>query len=470
MEDTLTIAAIFDAQSTYSKTFRLSDANARIARLKSLKRWIVENKERIRAALQADFKKPEVETDLTEIKPMLTEIDHVCKELPNWMRTKKLFSPLFLWGSRSEIVTEPAGVVLILSPWNFPFNLTVGPIISAIAAGNCLTVKPSEFSPATSELIASMCRELYKPEEVFVVTGESSVAVELVKYPYNHIFFTGSPGVGKLVMKAAAENLSSVTLELGGQNPVILGEKANIADAASKLVLGKSLNAGQSCLAPNYLFVPQKKHDVFIEQFKKQFRKMYGSPETLSKNPDFARIINQKHFERLKSLMDDAVAGGAGIALGGIVEASQNFISPTLFTHLNPDARILREEIFGPLLPVIPYSDKDEVLEFLASKPAPLAFYVFSGSKKEADFFIHRVPSGTAAVNETTLQFIHPELPFGGKNFSGIGKGHGHSGFLAFSNQKSILRQRIGFTTFKLVYPPYTAWVKGIVHVILKWF
>lgn len=437
--------------------------------LKKLKKWVLDNRQQIRDAVYNDFKKHEAEVDVTEIRPVVSEVNHALKKLDNWAAPQKVNPDLSLLGTRSKVIIEPMGVVLVLAPWNFPFNLTLGPFISAIAAGNCVIVKPSEHTPHTSQLIKDMAEALFDPAMVRVFTGDYHVASTLLKLPFHHIFFTGSPRVGKIVMREAAENLAGVTLELGGQNPAIVDRTADLKDTARKLIYGKFMNAGQSCVSINYLLVHQDVQHALIRHLKDAFEALYGSPEHIVHNADFPRIVNHHHFQRICSLLDDAVENGAELVMGGERNEADRFIAPAMLTNVSQSAALMQDEIFGPLLPIVPYQELDEALRYINTKPRPLALYIFSTSNKNIDYSIQKTTAGSTAINDTTLQFVHPELPFGGINHSGIGKAHGYYGFMAFSNQRSVLRQRRGFTSFKLVYPPYTKKVQKIIDFIIKY-
>jgi aldehyde dehydrogenase (NAD+) len=356
-----------------------------------------------------------------------------------------------------------------MAPWNFPFNLSIGPLVSALAAGNSVTLKPSELTPFTEKLIVQMLGELFDKNEVAVVTGDAMVGAALLEQPWNHIFFTGSPQVGKLVMEAASKNLSSVTLELGGRNPAIVDSTASVKDAAEKLIWGKCFNAGQSCVSPNYLFVHTSKYDDFLKELKIACEKIFGPDRSQLNNVQtIARIVNNKHYNRIKSLVAATVEEGAEVFLGGNFVDSDNYISPTVLTNVTPESVIFQEEIFGPILPILKYDNWLEVYEVINSGEIPLALYIFSRSNKNIKSVLQNTSAGTSCVNDTTIQFIHPELPFGGHNFSGIGKAHGKYGFLEFSNERSVLRQRIGFTTVKMIYPPYNKLKRKVIN-ILTW-
>jgi len=453
---------IFKKQKAKAKILKNEPYSIRIAKLIKLENWILNHRLAIQQAVFNDFKKPESEADLSEILPVVLEIRKAKKNLKYWVKPKNLASgPLFL-GTSASIVYEPKGICLIISPWNYPFNLTIGPLISAIAAGNTVFIKPSEFTPHTSALINQMIVELFSPDEITVFEGDSTVSSELLKLPFDHIFFTGSPKVGKIIMEAAAKNLASVTLELGGKSPVIVDKSANLKDVAEKIAWGKWLNAGQTCVAPDYVFVHETIKDDFISTLKLSADKIYG------KKGNYTAIVNQSHFKRLESLEKDAVAQGGKIEWGGDKSAETNYIMPLVISGSLTNTELLDQEIFGPILPVLTYNVIDEVIEYINVKPKPLALYVF-GNTKVIEHVLKNTSSGTFVANDCVLQFGHPELPFGGVNNSGIGKSHGHFGFVAFSNEKSVLRQRIGLTMAKTLYPPFNGMKKSILDFMIRY-
>ncbi|MEO1051486.1 MAG: aldehyde dehydrogenase family protein [Bacteroidota bacterium] len=465
------IGKVFEEQRVTSLSLRQERYQERIKRLNKIKNWIETNRKKIQKAVYQDFKKPSVEVDISEIHPVLSEIKHFKSHLKSWVKPKKVDAPLTMLGTSSRITYEPKGVCLIIAPWNYPFNLTIAPLVSALAAGNTAILKPSEMTPHTSALITAMIGELFNKNEVAVFEGGAHVSKALLSMPFDHIFFTGSPAIGKLVMKAAAENLTSVTLELGGKSPAIVDETANLKDTAEKLVWGKFLNNGQTCIAPDYLLIHEKVKDRFIELFKSYTEKLYNSNgEGYSQSDSYARIVNERHFDRMTNLIDDAIRNGAKVEMGGEAQRDDAFIPPTLLTEVPADAQVMEEEIFGPILPVVTFSNLDETINIVNDKPKPLALYVFSRRKKNIDHVLTNTSSGGACINESVIQFSHNNLPFGGVNNSGIGKAHGYHGFLAFSNEKSVLKQRIGFTGVKLMYPPYSRRVKGMVTFLLKYF
>lgn len=462
---------LFENQLHKSIHWRKSSFEERILRLKRLRDWIKNHQEEIRKALWQDFNKPAPEVDLNEIFPVTSEINHAIKNLKSWMAPKKVSTPLPMIGTSAWIQCEPKGRSLIISPWNFPFNLTIGPLVSAIAAGCTAIIKPSEFSPHTSALVHQLVNEIFEAEEVAVCLGEVEVAAELLKLPFDHIFFTGSPAVGKIVMKAAAQHLSSVTLELGGKSPVIIDSTADLKDAAQKIIWGKFVNCGQTCIAPDYILVQEEIKEEFILQAKTQLQIYYDPTfKGIEKSPDYARIINQKHLERLRTLLDDALEKGGRIAFGGKSDNSSKYFEPTLLTGVNHDMLILQEEIFGPILPILSYKNIQEAIVLINAQPKPLALYYFGSNSKNSNKILEETSSGNMVINDCVLHFLHNELPFGGVNNSGIGKAHGYHGFLAFSNEKGVLKQRVGYNNVSLLRPPYGVKAKKIIASLIKWF
>lgn len=469
--NSLTIDNTFNSQKSKSISLRSSTASERIRQLEKLQDWIKSHLEDIRKGIFADFKKPYPEIDASEIYVVTSEIKHAIKNLDSWMKPKKVSTPLPMLGSNSHIQYEPKGTTLIIAPWNYPFNLAIGPLVSALAAGCTAIIKPSELTPHTSALIRRMIEEIYEPDLVAVFEGEVEVAQYLLSKPFDHIFFTGSPAVGKIVMKAAAENLSSVTLELGGKSPAIIDSNVDLQDAAGKIVWGKYVNCGQTCIAPDYLLVQESIKNDLIEAIRGKIIEMYDvKNKGVDKSKDYARIVNARHFKRLKNLLENASLNGATINIGGYTIESDNYFEPTVLTNLNEEMTIMKEEIFGPILPIITYSTTDEAINYVNDKPKPLSLYIFSNSKDVADTILKQTSSGGTVVNDCVVHFLQNELPFGGVNNSGIGKAHGHFGFLAFSNEKAVLEQRVGFTPSKSLYPPYNFIGKKITQALLKWF
>ena len=382
------------------------------------------------------------------------------RHLRSWMKGRRVAPAPALLGSRSRIAYEPKGVVLIISPWNFPINLSLGPLVSAIAAGNCAIIKPSELTPHSATVMRSILGDLFDEDEVAMVEGDASVATELLRRRWDHIFFTGSPAVGKIVMRAAAEYLTSVTLELGGKSPVIVDRTANLDEAARKIAWGKFLNCGQICIAPDYVLLDESVAAPFTEKLKRAIDSMSG---------EGARgvLVNDRHAARVKSLLDSAVAQGAKVIAGGT--AVDRNIAPTVLGNVAADAPIMQEEIFGPLLPMLTYASREEAYRFIGSREKPLVLYLFSRDRRVVREVFAETRAGGTVVNDTLVHFFQTRLPFGGIGNSGVGKSHGFFGFEAFSNPRGVLEQPTRFSIVQLVYPPYTKFRQWLIDFTLKW-
>lgn len=462
---------IFSLQRSKAIEWRTEPVRERKKKLRKIHSWILENRQRICEAVHADFKKPFEEVQANDIFPVTSEINHILAHLDDWVKPKKVDTPLTLLGTWSEVRYEPRGVCLVIAPWNFPFNLAIGPLVTALSAGNTVILKPSEITPSTSALIREMIQELFKPEEVFVFEGGPEISTELLSLPFDHIFFTGSPAVGKIVMKAAAQHLSSITLELGGKSPVIVHEDADVFHAAQQIAFSKFLNNGQTCIAPDYILVHEKVEAEFLKFLKKETLRMFGDRKTVSpESPQYGRIVNHKNFLRLRSVLENATTDGWTPVLEGTYDHDSRFFHPTILSGKSFTGSIMEEEIFGPILPVIAFSDLDGVVSEINRRPKPLALYVFSNSKKICNHVAGQTSAGGVCFNGCLIQFIHPNLPFGGVNNSGIGKSHGHHGFIAFSNEKAVVRRKVGFASTSLFQPPYPKWFNSILSPLLKWF
>lgn len=442
-----------------------SSAGERKEKLKRLKAEILRRREDIKAALYSDFKKPYAESELTEIHTVLDEINVAVKKVKKWMKPKRVPTPIVLFGSRSEIQYEAKGVVLILAPWNYPFSLLINPLVAAVAAGNCIIAKPSEKTPATAKILDEIINTVFSANEVVVVNGDVSVAQNLLSLPFDHIFFTGSPQVGKKVMEAASKHLTSVTLELGGKSPVIVDRSADLKIAAQRIAWGKFLNAGQTCVAPDYVYIHSDVHDEFIELLKEQIEIHYGhSIEERANTKDFARIIDDKAFDRLQSTISNEQR-----IHSDPIEKDSLYFPPTVLKNVTLESKIMEDEIFGPILPVLRYNDIDVVINSIRNAPKPLALYVFSSEKKLVNRIKVETSAGGMAVNQVVLQLANPNLPFGGVGTSGIGSYHGRYGYQVFSHEKAVLHQSIiSFTPF--YYPPYEAILKRIAFRLLRFF
>lgn len=459
---------VFNRQNANQFKIGNTTYKERLKKLDALKRALeVDYKQQIREALYADFKKPYLETDLTEIYPVLTEIRFAKSNLKSWMKNQKVDTPLALLGASSYIVYEPKGVCLIISPWNFPINLTFGPLVSAIAAGNTVIIKPSEMTPNASKVMADIISALYQEDEIALFEGEVEVSENLLKLPFNHIFFTGSPQVGKIVMKAASKHLTSVTLELGGKSPTIIDDSAHLEKAVEKIIFGKFTNAGQTCIAPDYVLLQAPLKDEFTALFKSKIKTFYT--DHVERSESYSRIVNKKHFERLTAYIEEAKQNGSAIASGGTSNVMDHFIEPTLVFDAPEDSKLMQDEIFGPILPVKTFTNLQEPVDYINSKEKPLALYIYSNSSKNIDFIMRNTRAGSGCINHNLLQFLNHNLPFGGSNNSGLGKSHGFFGFEEFSNKRSMMKQHTMGAT-DLLMPPYTNFKQKLIDVTLKWF
>ncbi|MBD0403349.1 aldehyde dehydrogenase family protein [Flammeovirga sp. EKP202] len=467
----LKIEDIFIQLRNNAKNIKDTNAKERIQKLEKIEQYILKYREDIQKAVYNDFRKSPTEADTTEILSTLGLLRHAKRNLRKWMKPRKVGSPLNMLGTSSYILPEPKGVCLIIAPWNYPFYLAITPLVYAIAAGNTVMIKPSEISNHTATFIQTMMDDLFPSDEVKVVQGGVDVSTALLKLKFNHIFFTGSPQVGKIVMRAAVEHLTSVTLELGGKSPAVICEDADLKDTTDKMTWGKFINAGQTCIAPDYVLIPKSRKEEFIEQMSNTINEFYSpNGEVVSVSEDFCRIINHNHFNRLKSIIEDAADKGATIIMNGEMDENTKFIPPTIVTNVSNDMKIMQEEIFGPILPVMEYEQLEDAFNIIEEKEKPLALYIFGKNKKLIRKVLNNTTAGGTCINETILHINNPELPFGGVNNSGIGKSHGKFGFDGFSNQRAVLKNRIGMTTIKTIYPPYGNLAKKLTDLMIKYF
>ena len=440
------ISKVFDAQAATALRLRSSTADERIAKIRRLRNAVIAHTEDWYQAAYLDFKKPQGEVDLAEILPVCMEANDAIRNLKKWMKPTHVWPTLLTLGMRSHVQHTPRGRCLIIGPFNYPVNLTLGPLVSAIAAGNTAILKPSELTPHLSGLICKVVREVFTEDEVAIFEGEADVSQALLALPFDHVFFTGSPTIGKYVMGAAAKNLTSVTLELGGKSPTIIDETANLKLAATNVMWAKFANAGQTCIAPDYVFVHENVKDAWLACCREQLIKAYGTTLDAQKSsPHLAHIVNGRHTARIKALLDDAQAQGARTITGGGSSEGECFIQPTLLDQVSPTSRIMEEEIFGPLLPVLGYNNLDEVIAHINEGPKPLALYIYSRNNAHIDKVLTQTVSGGACVNHALVQFLQGNLPFGGINNSGIGNAHGHYGFKAFSHERGVVRTQFSF-------------------------
>lgn len=432
------------------------DVKVRIQKLELLKKVIKKHEPGIIQALKTDLGRSAFETYATEIGFIFEEINYTLKHLESWTKIKKVKTPLTLFPGKSFIHPEPYGVILIISPWNYPFQLCLSPFIGAIAAGNRVVLKPSEFAAETSSIIKKIIMEVFKENEVVVVEGGLEETQALLKQKFDYIFFTGSTGVGKVIMKAAAENLTPVTLELGGKSPCLIEESANIEIAAKRVAWGKFLNAGQTCVAPDYVLIPKKLQDQFIERLNFYITTFYG--QDVKTSIDYPRIVNHRHFDRLKELLIESK-----IAIGGQLNREEHFIGPTVMKDVEWKDKVMLDEIFGPILPIIPYENLEDAIKNILDFPKPLAFYLFSEDTEKQKAIIATIPFGGGCINDTVIHLANPNLPFGGVGTSGIGSYHGQKSFDTFTHYKSLYQQGT-LVDIPLRYPPYNEqklnWIK----------
>jgi aldehyde dehydrogenase (NAD+) len=464
------IEQLFHKQRANQAAVKRASADQRIAKLKRLRAAIVEREPAIREAIYKDFRKSATEVDLTEIFASLVEIKDAIHSLAGWMKPQRVTTPMSLLGTRSWVHHEPKGVVLIIGPWNYPFQLVIAPLVAAVAAGNCVVCKPSELTVHTAKILAELIAAVFPPEEVAVVEGGPDETQRLLALPFDHYFFTGSTRVGKIVAEAAAKHLASTTLELGGKSPAVIDDSADLAKAANRLVWGKMVNGGQTCIAPDYVLVSERRQAELVAELRRSIGEMYGATEEARrKSPDLCRIINGRNFDRLKKMLDDSVSQGAKVEIGGDSDAAERFIAPTVLTNVKPDAPVMAEEIFGPILPILTYKSLDEVPAFITARDKPLALYVFASDQRAIDTVIDNTSAGGTCINNTLIHFANPNLPFGGVGPSGTGNYHGYYGFKAFSHERAVLQQGRA-DVLKTVYPPYGPKVSKMVTWMFKLF
>ena len=459
---------LFKKQQDFAPQMANTSASQRIERLNRLIRFMDDQGEMqgLKDAMYQDFRKAEVEVMLSEIAVVKSHALHARRELSRWMRPHKVTTPITLIGTTSYIHYEAKGVSLIISPWNYPFNLTFSPLVYALAAGNTAIIKPSELTTHTSAFMAKAIKALFPEEEVALIEGDASVSTALLELPFDHIFFTGSPQIGKIVMAAAAKHLASVTLELGGKSPAIIDASAAIDKLAYHLAWGKCLNNGQTCIAPDYVLVEASKRDEFVEAFRKGIERLYPNSAQLVDNPDYCRIVNPRHYQRLRRLYEDALSKGAVELVGGTWNEAERFVPPTVLVNMSEDMLIMEEEIFGPILPVLTYSRPAEAVNIIRLRPKPLTLYIGAKNQRFIQYLLDNTSAGGTVINDYMLGFGNPNLPFGGVNNSGIGKYMGFHGFVAFSNEKAIVRRNFG--TLSMLFPPYTQRVKSIMELVQK--
>lgn len=454
------IEKIVKVQRKYYETEVTKSWNHRIAALNRLEQAILKWEPKIEQALKKDLNKSVFESYMTEVGMVLSELRYVKKHLKQWMMDKKVKTPLAQFPARSYVKAEPYGVVLIMSPWNYPFMLCIEPLIGALAAGNCCIVKPSNYSPTVSAVIKGMLEEIFPKRYVAVVEGGRTENQSLLEQKFDYIFFTGGVQVGKLVMKKAAEHLTPVTLELGGKSPCIVERTADLRLAAKRLVFGKFLNAGQTCVAPDYLLVQKEVKEKFLEYVCYWIKSMYG--KDLECRETYPKIINEKHFKRICKLIE-----GEEILLGGIVDEVSLQIAPTLLDHVKPESPIMQEEIFGPVLPVLEFEQMEEAEQFVKEREKPLALYLFTNDKKVEQRITEHLSYGGGCINDTIIHLATSYMGFGGVGSSGMGSYHGKDSFETFSHKKSMVK-KYNWLDNPVRYVPYGKQKEKIMRMFLK--
>jgi aldehyde dehydrogenase (NAD+) len=462
------VRRLWDLQSASRWTVARSSAADRRKKLQRLRAALEKHRAAVAGGIRRDFGRLPEESEFIEIHPTIEEINHSIAHLGEWMRPEPVEAPLLLADTASEIRWEPKGQILVLSPWNYPVFLTLGPLVGAIAAGNVVLLKPSEKVPETNRALRAVLAEAFPEHEVAMIEGEAQVAEGLLELPFDHVFFTGSTRVGKLVMAAAARTLASVTLELGGKSPAIVAPDASLPRAAHAIAWGKFVNAGQTCVAPDYALVQDGQRQAFVDALRAALERSYGPESGWASNTELARLIDPGAFARVKGLLDDAIQRGAKVVVGGPSNPGERYLSPTVLVDVPPDAPVLQEEIFGPVLPVVTYRTFEEALAYVRSRPKPLALYVFSRSRGTVDTTLTETTSGGVAVNNTLLHLANPGLPFGGVGPSGMGNYHGRAGFRTFSHERAVMRQQ-GNPMSRWLAPPYGARMNRMVARLARW-
>ncbi len=463
------VASLFESHAATALRLRQSTIAERRLKLTKLLNAILERKNAILDAAHRDLSKHPTETNLTEVLTLVGETKHAIANLKRWMKPHRISPTLATLGTTSRVMYQPKGRCLIISPWNYPLSLALGPLVSAVAAGNTAILKPSEFTPHTNRVVKDILSAVFAVDEVAVVEGDAQTATALLSLPFDHIFFTGSPSVGKKVMAAAAVHLASVTLELGGKSPVVVDATADLRGAAEHIIWGKMVNAGQTCIAPDYVYVHRDVADRFVDLCRRSIAQRYGeSDASIKSSPDFPRMIHRRHTERIARLIDEAVQSGSQVACGGSSDADSRYVAPTLLRGVPPGAQIRKEEIFGPVLPILTFDSLDTVIAEINAAPKPLALYVWTKTERTVQALQTNTSSGSLCVNLCLQQFAHHNLPFGGVNTSGIGNAHGFFGFKAFSHERAVMSAG-PLSALELLFPPYDARKRRLSELLIKY-
>ncbi|MFC5847451.1 aldehyde dehydrogenase family protein [Deinococcus petrolearius] len=452
--DASELRAVFERQRAWRWRAAQTGAAERRVILRHLLAGLNRHRDALAAALAQDLGKSRAEAEITELHPVAEELKHALRLLPRWMAPRPVPTPPGLFGTRSEVQMQARGVTLILSPWNYPVNLSLVPLVASLAAGNTVILKPSEQAPATARALRELLTEVFEPQLVTVVEGGPEVAGALTRLPFDHIFFTGSGQVGRRVLAAAAEHLTGVTLELGGKSPALVDRSADLDLAATRLAWGKFLNAGQTCVAPDYVLVPAELQGALAGRLREATARLFGEAQTLRDGENYGRLLDGRSVERLSQLTRRSVAAGARLVLDGGADPDARFLGPTIVGDVTPDMPLMREELFGPVLPLVPYRHLDEALALIRDHDAPLAMYLFARDPEALRQVETHTTSGGLVVNGTVVHLSNPHLPFGGVGPSGQGRYHGEYGFRTFSHERAVLHERPR-SSVGLLYPPY---------------
>ncbi|TYK66335.1 coniferyl aldehyde dehydrogenase [Colwellia echini] len=454
------LTAILAKQQLAYKLSPAPSIDYRKTQLIALKGALLSHQDALVSALNTDYgQRAEQDSLIADILPCIMNIKYTIKNLKKWTKPQRRHSGLLLSPAKVTVHYQPLGVIGIMVPWNFPVMLSIGPLITALAAGNRAMIKLSEFTPATNLVLSTMLASIFDSKTVAVIEGKADVAAFFSALPFNHLLFTGSTNIGKHVMRAAADNLTPVTLELGGKSPVIIANDIAIETAVERLIFGKCLNAGQICVAPDYVFCPEAQVDEFISAYQQQFQAMYPKQE----NCDYANIINEAQHQRLLTWLDDAIAKGAKViaANGEKIDRTSRQLATQLITQVNDDMQLMQEEIFGPLLPILPYKDLDDVINYINDRPRPLALYIMSFDKTTQQLILDKTHSGGVCINDTVMHVAADDAPFGGIGDSGMGHYHGKEGFFTFSKAKTVLTQG-KINPGRFIHPPYDRFVQKL--------
>ena len=450
---------LFKSQQQFFYSNATKSTSFRIAQLKKVREILKQNEQRLFEAIYADFGKSAFETYITELGIMYEEINSLIRNIPSWSKRKRVWTGLANFPAKSYVIPEPLGVTLVIGAWNYPYQLSILPALTAMAAGNTVIIKPSEMPSRTSEIMAELINSNFDEHYLHVVEGGVEVTTELLELPFDKIFFTGSTHVGRIVYQAAAKHLTPVTLELGGKSPTFVLKDADIPMTAKRIVWAKFLNAGQTCVAPDYILVHEKIEQQFLDTLRSETTKMYNFKDGIPEN--YLQIINERNFDRLTSLIDEKKC-----MYGGSHDRSRRFIEPTILHNVDFTDKIMEDEIFGPILPVLRFDDLDEAIKRVKERPKPLSCYIYGKDKKPIDKILHELSFGGGCINDSIMHLSNSRLPFGGVGHSGMGSYHGKAGFDSFSHHKSLLEKPFWFEA-PIKYAPYTDWKKKLVKWLL---